>query len=395
MPPVAFVLGRCAWLWYFYPRPPRGGRRCSRRVISGFMPTFLSTPSARRATLYHATRLVYCLFLSTPSVRRATAAAGSAASAQQFLSTPSARRATRGKARKATPRKHFYPRPPRGGRRGASWPQARRLRFLSTPSARRATPLCAGRETPKKFLSTPSARRATLLGCCRIVAHPISIHALREEGDYAAQEQFRHITNFYPRPPRGGRPWTCLCPTRTTQISIHALREEGDPLTHRAQPDPAISIHALREEGDLLPLSFSLTTHQFLSTPSARRATVPTLSQEWMAEGFLSTPSARRATWHCRHMGRTDSDFYPRPPRGGRPGAHGQGASGLGYFYPRPPRGGRPQERLLHSTRKYISIHALREEGDLPPLEPPQLYTKFLSTPSARRATPPMAIGLM
>ena len=34
-----------------------------------------------------------------------------------------------------------------------------------------------------------------------------------------------------------------------------------------------------------------------------------------------------------------------------------------------------------------ISIHALREEGDvLPPLEPPQLYT-FLSTPSARRAT--------
>ena len=57
------------------------------------------------------------------------------------------------------------------------------------------------------------------------------------------------------------------------------------------------------------------------------------------------------------------------------------------YFYPRPPRGGRPQERLLHSTRKYISIHALREEGDRDFGVSELDYIQFLSTPSARRAT--------
>ncbi len=57
---------------------------------------------------------------------------------------------------------HFYPRPPRGGRRSSSAWQAIRAQFLSTPSARRATP----------------DRHP---GCHD---HCISIHALREEGDY-------------------------------------------------------------------------------------------------------------------------------------------------------------------------------------------------------------------
>ena len=45
------------------------------------------------------------------------------------------------------------------------------------------------------------------------------------------------------------------------------------------------------------------------------------------------------------------------------------------------------QERLLHSTRKYISIHALREEGDFAEWKRMGYSVKFLSTPSARRAT--------
>ena len=36
-----------------------------------------------------------------------------------------------------------------------------------------------------------------------------------------------------------------------------------------------ISIHALREEGDVLLISIVALRRQFLSTPSARRATVP------------------------------------------------------------------------------------------------------------------------
>ena len=78
-------------------------------------------------------------------------------------------------------------------------------------------------------------------------------------------------------------------------------------------------------------------------------------------------------------------------------------------FYPRPPRGGRPVSTMRTGLYCPISIHALREEGDLPPLLsamlPPNFYPRpprggrlayaligsalmvFLSTPSARRAT--------
>ena len=34
------------------------------------------------------------------------------------------------------------------------------------------------------------------------------------------------------------------------------------------------------------------------------------------------------------------------------------------YFYPRPPRGGRHPETLCYGFENRISIHALREEGD-------------------------------
>ena len=58
-------------------------------------------------------------------------------------------------------------------------------------------------------------------------------------------------------------------------------------------------------------------------------------------ETFLSTPSARRATAYQKLLKAIAEDFYPRPPRGGRPAG--------------PPR----EER-----NNGISIHALREEGD-------------------------------
>ena len=57
----------------------------------------------------------------------------------------------------------------------------------------------------------------------------------------------------------------------------------------------SISIHALREEGD------------------------PELRQEYLdILEFLSTPSARRATDVGRERLGVQLDFYPRPPRGGR-----------------------------------------------------------------------------
>ena len=62
-----------------------------------------------------------------------------------------------------------------------------------------------------------------------------------------------------------------------TPISIHALREEGDAPGETLTVDvQRISIHALREEGDLSTANRPKSTSRFLSTPSARRATAKT-----------------------------------------------------------------------------------------------------------------------
>ena len=54
--------------------------------------------------------------------------------------------------------------------------------------------------------------------------------------------------------------------TRTLKISIHALREEGDFAYLKISKNPHISIHALREEGDLMvlpkiPLCWKISIH--------------------------------------------------------------------------------------------------------------------------------------
>ena len=79
----------------------------------------------------------------------------------------------------------------------------------------------------------------------------ISIHALREEGDFDQVVQFsERLVNFYPRPPRGGRRNHDAEKIHQSRISIHALREEGDQTVSPKTPPCWISIHALREEGD-------------------------------------------------------------------------------------------------------------------------------------------------
>ena len=101
-----------------------------------------------------------------------------------------------------------------------------------------------------------------------------------------------------------------------------------------------ISIHALREEGDKLLVKGLRCKADFYPRPprGGRRSSEPELT---MGQKFLSTPSARRAT-----SGDVDG------------------------------------QRVIG-----ISIHALREEGDICTLGYDQLAQIFLSTPSARRAT--------
>ena len=87
-------------------------------------------------------------------------------------------------------------------------------------------------------------------------------------------------------------------------------------------------------------IGHTINHNLFLSTPSARRATGGAGNAPRDAQ-FLSTPSARRATFPCLIVMSRPSNFYPRPPRGGR------------------------RISTIHRKEKFI----------------------FLSTPSARRAT--------
>ena len=63
---------------------------------------------------------------------------------------------------------------------------------------------------------------------CAACGTDISIHALREEGDLAVSDDEAKRSDFYPRPPRGGRLHGLFASQSFLDISIHALREEGD-----------------------------------------------------------------------------------------------------------------------------------------------------------------------
>ena len=170
-----------------------------------------------------------------------------------FLSTPSARRAT------PTQRIEYI---------GLN-------KFLSTPSARRATPEpCKVVIYALIFLSTPSARRATERRRRDHRHQPISIHALREEGDFFWTTCPTSSQYFYPRPPRGGRPF---------------------PGGYRSPPG------------------------RFLSTPSARRATEQDRIRVWSMDISIHALREEGDPTPTSASSAGSNHFYPRPPRGGRP----------------------------------------------------------------------------
>ena len=124
-----------------------------------------------------------------------------------------------------------------------------------------------------RFLSTPSARRATQPVLLSVGIWLISIHALCEEGDTPPKILFSTIRNFYPRPLRGGRPGTRSHPGRYGEISIHALCEEGDVAVCYNVADGAYFYPRPLRGGRRRIALQSIRAGQFLSTPSARRAT--------------------------------------------------------------------------------------------------------------------------
>ena len=86
--------------------------------------------------------------------------------------------------------------------------------------------------------------------------------------------------------------WT----TGDAPISIHALREEGDHGRRRQHRDRPISIHALREEGDVRNCSAAARSAGYFYPRPPRGGRRFVLSSRSISVIFLSTPSARRAT---------------------------------------------------------------------------------------------------
>ena len=170
-----------------------------------------------------------------------------------FLSTPSVRRATRPGCQAAAAIKYFYPRPPCGGRPVERSSKVTIPKFLSTPSVRRATGLIwINCQVWRRFLSTPSVRRATKrrtsLWKTRFNFYPRPPCG----GRHSAPVCVGPTSDFYPRPPCGGRLHRADIHRAAGLISIHALRAEGDSHPARCRSGPCtISIHALRAEGDL------------------------------------------------------------------------------------------------------------------------------------------------
>ena len=124
----------------------------------------------------------------------------------------------------------------------------------------------------------------------------------------------------------------------------------------------------------------------FLSTPSARRATsVNDLSN---AVGqFLSTPSARRATNQC--CGLPGLQLFLSTPSARRATASCQFLVVFLHLFLSTPSARRATlAKFDEKTGLFISIHALREEGDDANVDQLARENEFLSTPSARRATP-------
>ena len=200
---------------------------------------------------------------------------------------------------------YFYPRPPRGGRHAAPWPMAGYDQFLSTPSARRATTAPGPMPTARSnfYPRPPRGGRRAFRATQRTKTWEISIHALREEGDSSGSFSREEAPNFYPRPPRGGRPLN----RSATSLSIRHFYPRPPrggrrcPQKYQHQNNP-ISIHALREEGDASLLTAALTLDDFYPRPP-RGGRLHCFSPLFLHLLFLSTPSARRATsFRCQHQ---------------------------------------------------------------------------------------------
>ena len=175
--------------------------------------------------------------------------------ASKFLSTPSARRATPPFLSTRTRCTHFYPRPPRGGRRRSGSCRSPSQK-ISIHALREEGDIAGASAGISSAISIHALREEgdAFHHPAAPTFHPISIHALREEGDsVSASSTSTAPQNFYPRPPRGGRRGPPRSSTRSIWNFYPRPPRGGRPAIYDGKKlFSAISIHALREEGDRL-----------------------------------------------------------------------------------------------------------------------------------------------
>ena len=215
-----------------------------------------------------------------------------------------------------------------------------------------------------KFLSTLPARGATKQPRKKAETLHISIHAPREGSDPLPLSCKLCLFYFYPRSPRGERPFA---------------RKNR----------------------------YSMVSYFYPRSPRGERPLAEQLAS--LAEQFLSTLPARGATGCCLLLWLRWKDFYPRSPRGERRYAAcnltctfkflstlpARGATvperspspTCMYFYPRSPRGERPKAGPDSAAPRRISIHAPREGSDFRLISNTLHTIIFLSTLPARGAT--------
>ena len=216
------------------------------------------------------------------------------------------------------------------------------VKFLSTPPSRVATSRKTRSLSVISFLSTPPSRVATLLSGLASSALLVSIHATLAGGD-------------------------------TTHWRAAAARDD-------------VSIHATLAGGDRKHPAVFPEQLAFLSTPPSRVATGRLLRVLQSGSLFLSTPPSRVATPACRTQGRYRQRFYPRHPRGWRPGAAVALLFGKGVSIHATLAGG-DVPRWYIQTAVCVSIHATLAGGDIFSGVFLVLLAEFLSTPPSRVAT--------
>ena len=170
--------------------------------------------------------------------------------------------------------------------------------FLSTSPVWGTTPSSRATQTRQnRFLSTSPVWGTTATSIINIPnGINISIHVPRMGDDLTRGFFYGYISDFYPRPPYGGR------------LNIKII---------------------------------ILTKFHFYPRPPY---------------------GGRRPAG--RHARRQRCDFYPRPPYGGRR-LTATSLPPKSYFYPRPPYGGRPHIDTLLLCNKHISIHVPRMGDDI------------------------------